>query len=325
MRYISSEKNFRQYQPSKSRWQAFLKSFKKKKTIYNPTPKPGQPNARINPFKRPERPQRKLFSLKVKLFLLLMLILSWVALAIYLPYFHINQITYYGLRVIKKEEIDSYIKDNYLNNWKIIPLNNFFLARTAKIQELLSQKYALNQLSVTKKFPHTLEVDLEEKMSSVIYDNGEEYFLLDSEGSALKFLKETGEQMPTSTLSASTTFDHKPDYIRMKNEFGDYPVIYDARFIPVEEKQNNILAKKIIAMMIEWRNMVEKEGIATIKYFTTDNPTAGLTAVTNKGFAILWQPDSDLTKQLTNLKTVLRSERPNEYIDLRFGERVYWK
>lgn len=322
---MSSEKNFRQYRPPESRWQAFLKSFKKKKTIYTPTLKQGEINPRINPFKRPEKPKRKLFSLKIKLLLLLALILSWVVLAIYLPYFRINQITYYGLRIIKKEEIDSYIKDNYLNNWKIIPLNNFFIARTAKIQELLSQKYALNELSVRKKFPHNLEVDLEEKMSSVIYDNGEKYFLLDSEGSALKFLRETGQQMPTSTLSASSTFNHKPDYMKMKNEFGDYPVIYDARFIPVEEKQNNILSKKIIITMIEWRNMVEKEGIATIKYFTTDNPTAGLTAVTNKGFAILWQPDSDLAVQLVNLKTVLRSEKPNEYIDLRFGERVYWK
>ena len=128
--------------------------------------------------------------------------------------------------------MDSYIKINYLDDWKIWPKNNYFLSSAGKIAELLNQKYSLNRVEARKKFPHILEVDLEEKISSVIYDNGEKYFLLDDHGTVLKILGETGSVAPSSTpvtttssstlLTVLTVAIHKPDYVKIKNNFGNF-------------------------------------------------------------------------------------------------------
>jgi len=269
------------------------------------------------------------------------LILSWIALAIFLPYFRIQKITYYGLKIIKKEEIENFIKESYLNNWNIIPRSNYFILSTKGLATELNKKYSLNQIIVRKKFPHQLEVDLEEKISSIIYDNGQKYFLLDGEGNVLKFLREvdissrvslatsTIFATSSSTLSVSTnstsTIIHKPDFSRMKNEFGDYPIIFDKRLLPIEEKQTNIMSSKIIQATIDWQNLLEKEGIAIVRYFSFENPLAGIIAYTDKNWSVYWQADTDLLSQLKSLKTVLKNEKPKEYIDVRFGERVYWK
>lgn len=341
MRYIQSEKSFRQYQPvmPKPKRKGLFAFLKKEKQV-NITPVAFhtniKPSARVNPYRREEKVKRGL-SLRIKLFFLLAILLSWLALVIYLPYFHVNKIVYYGLDIIQKEEIENYIKTNYLESWGILPHNSYFLISTGKIDNLLDKKYSLNRLEVRKKFPNTLEVDLEEKMSSVIYDNGEKYFLLDNEGTVLKILGETGviiqptfatttsDSASSTLLAVLNTNIHKPDYLKIKSNFGNYPIIFDTRYLPVTEKQNNILSPKIIASTIAWRDQLEKEGIASTKYFITENPLAGLGGITNKGWTVYWQPDADLNLQIQNLKIVLKSEQVTEYIDLRFGERVYWK
>lgn len=340
MRYIQSEKSFRRFNPMPKPKKHGLFSFLKreKKTVLAPAAAmraTEKPSSRVNPYRREEKTKVGL-SLQIKLLFLFALILSWVALAIYLPYFRINKIVYYGLDIIQKDEMEKYIKTSYLDSWGILPHSNYFLASKSKITDLLNQKYSLNRLEVRKKFPNTLEIDLEEKMSSVIYDNGQAYYILDSEGTAIKFLENITPPIPcdsssteamgeVATSTPSTPDIHTPNYLFMRNQYGNYPVLYDKRCLTVTEKQNNILSPKIIADTIAWRDLLEKEGIASVKYFITENPLAGLGAVTNKGLTVYWQPANDTTAQLTNLKTILKSEQPQQYIDLRFGERVYWK
>lgn len=339
MRYIHSEKNFRQYQPVKKFNKSGLFGFLKRKTKNNPVLTPhttGEVSPRTNPYRRVEEKKQGLAP-AVKILFFLIILLSWLTLIIYLPYFRINKIVYFGLDIIQKEEIENYIKTSYLDNWKIWPHNSYFLSSPGEIVRLLNQKYSLNSVEVRKQFPNTLEIDLKEKISSIIYDNGEKYFLLDAQGSVLKYLGETGAQIPvivttvSSTTSSSTllamnnTVSHKPDYLKIKNAFGNYPIIFDTRYLPVAEKQNNILSQQIISGTIAWRDLLEKEGMASVKYFITENPLAGLGAVTNKNITVYWQPTNDLNLQIQNLKTILENEQPKEYVDLRFGERVYWK
>ena len=337
-RYIPSEKNFRQQStrlPKKPGLLGFLRK-KEKRIIYTESENSADKTSlHTNPFRRVEEKRR--LPILIKIIFLLIILLSWITLAIYLPYFRINKIVYYGLDIIQKDEIENYLRLEYLDSWSLLPHDNYFLASTGEMTRMLNQKYSLERVELRKKFPNILEVDLKEKISSAVYDNGEKYFLLDDHGTALKYLGDTGFKIPviiatTTTSNASSTvssvltaINHKPDYLKIKNSFGNYPIIFDTRFLSVEEKQINILSPKIIAGTILWRDLIEKEGIGSVKYFITDNPLAGLGAVTNKGITIYWQPENDLNSQLLNLKTVLQNEQPGEYVDLRYGERVYWK
>ncbi len=321
----------------------------------------------VNPYKRPA--SKKKSRTKIYLILLAVIILGWVGILIYLPYFKITKITYLGLNFIKKEDIDSTIKNDLLNNRLVMTPNGYFLINTKSLEKKLSEKYSLNSIKVKKIFPSELLVDLDEKISTIIYDNGLGYYLLDNEGGVLKFLdkaenpevnisKEGGMIVPpsneknateatvmaTSSLSTTSTpaissliqgitlpneekeliKTHIPEFRKIKKNFGSYVILYDTRNISVTEKQPNIISKKIIENTIVWSDILEKEGMS-VKYMTCEHPLGGITTHTDLPWVIIFDPTKDLTEQLTRMKEVLKDNIINEYIDLRFSDRVYWK
>ncbi|MBU0545664.1 hypothetical protein KKA13_00205, partial [Patescibacteria group bacterium] len=62
-----------------------------------------------------------------------------------------------------------------------------------------------------------------------------------------------------------------------------------------------------------------------VKYMTTEHPLSGITVYTSAPWVIYVQPLDDFERQMANLKAVLKTNVPSEYVDLRFGDRVYWK
>jgi len=349
--FYRSQCNFKQYKPPKSKWQAFLESFKKtrksRSILHNPN------DFRINPYKREEKKTN--WRGRLATILLVLSIGAWGATLLYLPYFRINKIVYLGLNFIKRDDIDSFIKNNLLNKEFIFIRDNYFLVNTNKIEEELNNKYSLNSVTVKKVFPHELRIDLEEKISTIIYDNGLEYFLLDNDGGALRYLTRAGNpeiNITTTTVdtattslmfaapgSASTTTasstakdikkdetkTHVPEYRKIKKDFGAYPIIYDTRNLTITEKQENIVNKNFIENVLSFLEILQKEGIANTRYMTMEHPLAGVLIHTDQPWRIYFQPSDDLNEQIIRLKAVMKNNKINEYIDLRFGDRVYWK
>jgi len=274
------------------------------------------------------------------------LILLWLGLIIYLPYFKITKITYQGLKLVKKEEIENYLLNSVIGKSRIIPLNNYFLISTPKITQKLGEQFAFSSIKISKIFPNELKVVMEEKISAVVYDNGQQYFLMDEDGTVLKYLAEVGWGMSTigvfpavsstiaqttsSSLAASTTSSliektHVPDYRKIAREFGNYSIIFDERSVSTTEKRANLIPSPIIKAVINWDLLLKQRGIAIAKYFALGNPGAGVTIHTDFPWKIYFQPTNDTEIQLNNLKLILKDNYPKEYVDLRFGERVYWK
>lgn len=281
--------------------------------------------------------------------LLAVVLITWLALLIYLPYFRITKTSYQGLSIIKYDEINSYIKSGYLDGGKIIPKNNYFFVRAGKIKSDLSQKYSLKSIEVKKIFPGTLSVILEEKVTTIIYDNGSSYSLLDKDGTAIKIIEQYADAASTTTTStpiteltypddtstttASTTVEvirrsHEPNFEKLTKDNGDIPILYDTRKIFVADKQNSILSPETIQSIIDWHDLAEAQGIGEVKYMETDDPMAGLRIYFNKPWYLIVETRNLSTDlQLQNLHTILNSRdiKPKEYIDLRVGDRVYWK
>lgn len=278
--------------------------------------------------------------------------LAWLSLMLYLPYFRVTNLTVSGLKIIKPEEIDTLVRNQFLSSGRFWPKNNYFLIRGAAITEAIQKKFAFNTVEVTKIFPHSVAINLEEKVSSIIYDNGSQYWLLDQDGKAAQYLRDVtstefelaGESAPTSTeqavlgakisasssLAASSTSTlmisvHTPNFKKIQQEYGKYPLIYDARNIRVSAGQGNIMSPAVIQGIIDFFNGLERKKIAAVKYMIMSDPAAGVTAVVDRPWKILFQPYSPIQPQLENLKIVLRDNRPFQYVDVRFGNRIYWK
>lgn len=339
-KYFKSVSSFKNYkQPEKQRFFSFNKN--KAQTKYYVT-MTGSKLAKQQ-HNRNERNWYKIFIYITAL----CLILVWIGLVIYLPYFQIKRTSINGLNIIKFDEINNYINQTYLEGGKLFPNRNYFLVRPGKIENDLSAKYSLKSIKVTKTFPSVLNIEIEEKITTIIYDNGSGYSLLDKDGTVIKIIGEYSAPVNTTTTSSLQTMidimpsstatttpieavapAHIPAYEKLTKDNGKLPIIYDTREIFIAEKQTGILDPKIISVVITWQDIVAGQGIGEVKYMKTDNPTAGIRIYMDQPWYLIIDPINLTTEiQIQNLETLLNSKdvKPMEYIDLRFKDRVYWK
>jgi POTRA domain, FtsQ-type len=352
-RHVKNYGNFKQYQTVAKKRPSFISFFKRNRQS-NPI------SARMismpQSSRYPSATRKNAVSWKRRIFLssLFLVIISWIGLMLYLPYFRINKVEFAGLTLINHDEISQFIKDKYLSS-KIIPKNNYFLVSKSKIAKDIAEKYATTKVEVTKIFPGVLSISIEEKITSIIYDNGSIYALLDNNGTVVLIIPNGDRDMPTNTIITSTTTlitneeqapvitasssiatsttmtglndKHAPDWRKLSKTYISIPILYDARRQTVAEKQSGVLSSPFINALIDLQAQIRETGVGEVRYFTTDNPVAGVSATTNKPWKILLQPSNSLTDQILNLKTLLdsRNVQPAEYIDLRYGERVFWK
>jgi hypothetical protein len=282
---------------------------------------------------------------KLKIFILIIFFIAWAGLLFFLPYFSVKKVSYEGLNLIETETIDAFVKKNFLEGKLSFIRKNFFIVSSDKIATSLFKEYPLLSATVEKIFPAELRIKVVEKKPAIIYDNEKKYFLLGKEGTAIKFLRDVepseylvlyeNKTTASSTIkNASSTSDyvpaennrtHIPSFVSVKNRFGKFPLIYDTRKKSVENGQESIFEKDLIEKIIQLTDVLEKEGTIRANYFVLDEPTAGFKIKTNLAWDILIQPAKDINSQINNLKTILANNRPTEYVDLRFDEKVYWK
>jgi hypothetical protein len=337
MRRLRSEKSFSKYKPHVGRWRRFLdnrKKEKREKAFLKHNKKfrrQGQPQVIIHKKKR--APLAIPFWLKIVL--LVAFIVCWIILLAYLPYFKITKVVCAGLDNISKSDIENFVRDNYFNKGSVLPEANYFMVNAGKISEGLKNKFVLESVSVHKIFPDTLEIDVKEKEPQLVYDNGKKYFLMDANGVAVKYLfdAEPNEfikhilSVPSSSTSTEplVTITHNPGYARIKKLCRDYPILYDKRNLDVTEKEQDILPAEIIAGVRSLQKAIEGSGVGDVRYYILSDLNTGVTAITENKYKLYFSLNSDPANQILNLKNILSSNQPAEYVDLRFGNRVYWK
>lgn len=344
MRYAQSSYNFRQHQPKKSVLSFLKRNKRRRRLVVEMERGPGKYS---NPFKL----KKKIRLTHLAPMALFAMLFAWLALMLYLPYFRVNEVTVNGLKIIKPEEIIALIKNDFLSSGRYWPKNNYFLIRETAVAEALQKKFAFNTIMVTKIFPHVIALNLEEKVSSAIYDNGTQYWLLDQSGTPIQYLRDVtsteflfttatvtasstapailGTKISTSstiaTSSTSSVSVHIPNFKKIQQEYGKFPVIYDTRQITVTERQGNIVSPAVVQGIIDLFSGLGQGKIATAKYMIMSDPGAGVTVITDQPWKIMFQPTAPIQPQLENLKIILRNNHPTQYVDVRFGGRIYWK
>jgi len=337
MRRFRSEKSFNKYKPHVGRWRRFWDNHQKKKREKSFIKQNKKFRRRAQPQVLIQKRRRKPLAIPpaIKILLLAAFFICWFILLMYLPYFKITKVVCAGLDNISKSDIENYVRDNYFKMGHILPEANYFLVSTGRISEGLKNKFVLESVSVHKIFPDTLEIDIKEKEPQLIYDNGTKYFLLDANGVAVKYLYDAGPgEFVNHTLSAPTSSTsteplvvtvHIPNYAKVKMMIRDYPILYDKRNLDVSENEQNILPPEIIASIRSLQKAVEGSGVGDVRYYVLSDLNTGVIAITDNKYKIYFSLNSDPADQISNLKNTLLANHPSEYIDLRFGNRVYWK
>lgn len=295
---------------------------------------------KTNPYKRKEPiPIKK----KIELFILLSTSLVLLAVVIYLPFFHIQKIKVEGLQRINNLEFDEAVL-GILDYKKlfIFPGQSYIFADVNEIKDILQEKFPINSIVVKKSFPQTLSIVLEEKISTIIYDNGEKYSYIGLDGNIVELIGNVDENEWEETLEITTTTladgsirreekvierVHKPNIDNIISQFGDYPILYDARSDKTEINKK-IIDPIIVDNVIRWFNFISKKTDIPFGYVLLINQVGDGVIRTREGWEIKIKLTEKFQEQIDELNLLLEEKvsRPNiNYIDLRYPGRVYWQ
>jgi cell division septal protein FtsQ len=257
-----------------------------------------------------------------------------VGLLVFHPFFQTSNLRITGLQRIDEMQFRQSV-DGLLSGRKylVFPARNYFLLSTEKIENILIEKYSLEQIAVHKRFPPALTIAVEEKVSTIVYDDGVHYSLIGEDGRHIETIQAVGVDewriMPLTGTASSTDQQlrvHIPQTILLKNVVGDYPVLYG---LAAAQDSKPSIDPQLASLVLAWFRALRQTHTPT-HYFELNSQNNLLTIHTQLGWGIRLNPDnSDPSRQLPALMRVLDDAGqvggPTSYVDLRYPDRVFWK
>jgi len=254
------------------------------------------------------RLKKKRFFKKLSFFLLipLFIFVSIVAL-FYIPYFKIKKISIEGNSSVDSEKIMANVS-NYLagKEFKIFPKDNFLiLSKKEIVDSILKEFPRLKKVSLNKNFPDTISIKVTER-------NNEALFCFQNKDEGCAFIDEDGfvfDKAPYFSAGVYLSFFNDTASTTWKL---DFQVIPEEQFKKLIDFKNLLTEENIKIFQI----ILKKEGIYQLQ--------------TSEGWYILLNEQSNIRLSFDNLKTTLDSTIKNnrqklDYIDLRFGNKVFYK
>ncbi|MFA5134644.1 MAG: hypothetical protein WC505_02535 [Patescibacteria group bacterium] len=232
--------------------------------------------------------------------------LSIIYALFYSPLLQISRIEVRGTVSIPAEILDEKFIRWQLEQrrFAVFSQRNILLFSKSWLAENISNTYSTESLSIDKKLPHTLIVDIVEKKPQLVWQTGDQRYYLSEQGIA------------TSSVDAVEAAGNIPS---LTDESGEPINVGDAALSP--EKLTFITS--LIAQSNAW------DTVAIIGLSVANRMSVQLNVHTEAGYAIYFDMSRDLEQQVTKLERILdtkvQEQQPTEYIDLRIGDRVYIK
>lgn len=188
--------------------------------------------------------------------------------------------------------------------WSFIPQRNIFAFDGRALSRSVSERFLLGNVRVQKNRPHEILLTIAEKPREILWSSRGQLYALDSEGTVLGPTQEKSGENKT--------------------------VLYDQSGA-IPEVHSKILTPEILYFV---NTIARNDRVASLNpqfFVLTDARTTEITLKVGDGWNIKFDLTQSPETQLTNLNIVLRNSiapdalKKLEYIDLRFGEKTYYK
>ncbi|MFA4833557.1 MAG: FtsQ-type POTRA domain-containing protein [Patescibacteria group bacterium] len=282
-----------------------------------------------NPFFHRRRKKRISFSTswsgKRKLMALLILVLAGglVWLIFSQTIFSINNITVRGAIRIPTGEIENLAwQQTREKRFLFFPQKNIFTFSKEGVKGKLEQSYSFEKLTINKNLPHTLVIDIQEKSYAFIWCEGEKYYYADIDGYMIN------EVSPLEIKQKK--------YPIIQNQ-GDGKIINDSAGglgrIDINENHINYIIN-LSDRFLAGKNGAGEAGGSfqdlIIEKFIIDKDANTVKMALAEGPTVYFNTNEDQEKQIKKLLTIkeetLKDDFKNKsYIDLRYGDRVYYR
>lgn len=217
--------------------------------------------------------------------------------------FQVKEIRVFGNEKVSRENLQELIEAKAKRTF-FLQTKSIFLVDLRGIEETILAEFPLiAEAKLKRKFPNILSLEIRERKPLATFcQDSKECFKIDKEGVA--FLEAKEEQKEGCLL----IFSQKEEKISLGQR-----VIQEDHLGSIFEIQ---------------KNLEEDFKIKIEKFFLLDEK---LNVETEQGFEIYFDLEGDVLNQISNLGLILQEEIPPEerknlqYIDLRFGNRVFYK
>lgn len=279
--------------------------------------------------KRQEKRPKTLRS-RITLILLFLTILAWLGFIFYIPYFTIKNLDFSGTDKSLAEKIDITFKGE-LESRKFFILNksNYFVFNEVNFKQKLEDMFMLSELEIVKKFPNIIAIKAEEKTTSLVVIVNNDAYFVDYNGMVIDVLKDTEKLFSFDTSGTSNTAG-TPKIAILENNASQIPQVELKNTTGAINARINVFNGDQVSTILEIYEKLNKEGIMIINFILDDAQDTKITTKTKEGFLIYFTSEDTIQNQIDNLKIILREKigdnRSNlQYIDLRFGDKVYYK
>lgn len=219
------------------------------------------------------------------------------------PTFALTRVEITGLEPSSNQQMNNAIHD-YLNQSHLIFFHNTnkFLFSEKKLHQFLSKQFAFDQLSIHVK-KQTVSLSVKERTSDIIWKSNENVYLADLEG--------------VITQKIDLSAPHK-----------DLPVFTDKNGTPVQIG-DHILDHAQINHILAFQQKIQSSGISVSEIQIDMQIGKWIGFNTSQGYKILFNPTDDPQVQYDRFQTIIRDTIKDtsklQYIDLRFGDHIYYK
>jgi cell division septal protein FtsQ len=265
-----------------------------------------------NPFFKRNNKKNIIFSRKIIFIFLLIIFLTaniiWIL--IYSPIFKIKNITINLLKpneisLISQEELREIVLENLKSNYIFSPKNNFFLIDSDKIQKSIADKYIFENILISKKPPKSLIINITEYDYAIIWSENEKYYYVSQDGT---IISETAEE------NLKTNFP----FIR---NIGKQMILDNRLNI---KKEDFDFIKQLYSI-----NKLKNIFILDKFFYNVDN-AGSITAKVKEGPELYFKTTDSVEGQIVKLDVLKNNKLKNDfqkktYIDLRYGDMVYYK
>ncbi|MBI2475118.1 hypothetical protein HYV69_01700 [Candidatus Uhrbacteria bacterium] len=254
-----------------------------------------------NPYFREKidkRPAVILYGVMISfLFILIVLIIIFLK-----PSFKINEIHVVGLETISKTEIDDALRSYAGENlFLFFPRQNRYLFNQERLVVYLKNRFTLRDVTI-KRIKNKIEIQIVERSSFLIWQTKGKSFVVDLEGVVIRESEE--------------------------EEISSLPIFVDRNNVEINIG-DAVLSPEEISSVLKFEEHLRAQNIS-YKQVEFDRLAGKWTGVlTNDGYRILFDVTGDIEAQAQRLELIKKEKITDvsklEYIDLRFGDHVYYK
>ena len=272
------------------------------------------------------------------------LVITIFGLLLWHPFFTVHLVGVTGTTRVAATEV-SEVAQGIMDRtrWLVLPGTNYFLIDKTEIANILTQRFPFYRVTIVKKFPSQLDIQVQEKEPVLIFDNGREYSYVDPSGQVIKVLEKVGDSewrfktapVPTSTLTEATTtlqiLDqwHEPAAKRIVTTYGFYPILYQVNGVTTTPN-TQALSLELVTNVLAWQKRLDNSlGEPGALFFEQANERGEGSIRTRAGWTLkvrlLESPEVQAERLELVLRTLNAQKTKANYIDVRFPGKVFWQ